>query len=83
MGGEFLVGGPWGADVAAEVLDFVFDLGRGAAELFCERDFKVALFCFGDRDGVGVAGFGEGFAEEDAFGGVEERVGGKDFFEGW
>jgi hypothetical protein len=77
----FLVGGPGGAECAAQELDFVFDSGGVAAETFFERDFEIALFYFGDGDGIGFAGSGEGVAEELAFGGVEERVGGEDFFE--
>ena len=53
-----------------------------AGEFFFERDFEVALFYFGDGEVVGGAGFGESVAEELAFGGVEEGVGGEDFFEG-
>jgi hypothetical protein len=71
-----------GAEGAGGEMDFVLYLGCVAAELFLERDFEVALFYFGNGDGVGFAGFGEGVAEELAFGGVEERVGGEDFFEG-
>jgi hypothetical protein len=52
------------------------------ANFLFEREVEVALFYFGDGDGVGGAGFREGFAEEDAFGGVEEGVGGEDLFEG-
>ncbi len=77
-----MVSGPGGADGAGEELDFVFDSGGVAAEFFFERDFEVALFYFGDGEVVGGAGFGEGFAEEDALGGVEEGMGGEDFFEG-
>jgi hypothetical protein len=77
----FLVGGPRGADRAAEKLDFRFDSGGVAVELFFERDFQVALFYFGYGDFVGFAGLGEGLAEEFAFGGAQQGMGGEDFFE--
>ena len=76
-----MVGGPRGAEGAGGEVDLSFDSGGGVRELFFERDFEVALFYFGDGDGVGFAGFGEGVAEELAFGGVEEWMGGEDFFE--
>ncbi len=60
---------------------FVFYSSGGAGEFFCEGEIQVALFYFGDGEGVGGAGFGEGVAEELAFGGVEQWVGGEDFFE--
>ena len=52
-----------------------------AAEFFFERDFEVALFYFGDGEVVAGAGFGAGLAEEFTFGGVQQGMGGEDFFE--
>ncbi len=66
----FLIGGPRGADCAAQELNFFLHSGGISAVFFPEGIIQFTFLYFRDGDSVGFAGFGEGVAEELAFGGV-------------
>ena len=76
-----MIGGPGWADFAALGGKLALDLCCGVAEVRSDAFFEVTFPDAFDGKIADVAGFGENFAEELAFGGVKQRMRGQDFGE--